>query len=751
MNLKNDKDIRATAPSADRRTAVAGSLRKAAAAALGSPGGAATFAGSLGSSLGSPAFAGSLRSAMALTFVFALAVRLIYLAAFRASPYYAVPIVDAEWHDAWAWGWANGTWSMGEEAFFRAPLYPFFLSLVYRVFGHDLLAARIVQAALGAAAAAALAGCGWRIRGRGAALAAGLIASLYGPMIFFDGELLISNLLLALVCGSFFLLLGSSARSRALAFGLLGLAGVARPNALSLLPVYVWFAWPRAAEAVAHAATGDAARAGGALARAAGALRRLRPVVLMSVLALLPAFFVTALNYKAEKAFVFIASQGGVNFYAGNNPAATGRTLAVDELRETRGSWADFVAASRRAAERDAGRALDSGEVSAYWSRKARDWIRSSPRGALAVTAKKALFLVNSYELPNERDLYFERPFPLNILMWNLGWFSFPWGIVFPLAAAGAVAGLRRSRGKRAMVFLAAAFVLYALSIIPFFVCSRFRMEIVPPVILIAAIAIAHGRALLRPAPIAAFAAAVLIANNNVFDARLRDPIQERARHGVILVSAGRIDEGREALRAAIDEGRNRERPPVYLGEFAYHLGETYAREGKKEEAAACFRESLALGCTTVRLLAAMARTLTQFGYAADAAAALKAALDVAPTDARLWTDLGTALEKSGEPSQAIRAYRRSIALSPDDPQTYNRLGLLYESRQESDSSIAVWQDGVSKASPSVVLHHNLALAYANREDYAAALREIERALAIAPGDSAALSLRKAIEEDTRR
>jgi Flp pilus assembly protein TadD len=704
MNFKNGKDIPASPPSAGEKTA----------------------------------FAGSLRSAMALTFIFALIVRLIYLAAFRGSPYFAVPIVDAEWHDAWAWSWANGTWSMGGEAFFRAPLYPFWLSLIYRVFGHDLLAARLVQAILGAAASAALAGCGWRLRGRTAALAAGLVASLYGPMIFFDGELLISNLLLALLTGSFFFLLGPSGRSRVLAFLLLGLAGIARPNALLLLPVYVWFVWPR---------------------RPAVRVRALRPVVLMTAAALLPALFVTALNVRAEGSFVFIASQGGVNFYAGNNPAATGRTLSVDELKETRGSWADFVASSRRAAEREAGHPLDSREVSAHWSRKAWDWIRSSPGEALAITAKKALFLVNSYELPNERDLYFERPFPLNILMWNLGWFSFPWGIVFPLAAAGAVLGLRRrerrhagaSRERRVVMFLLGAFVFYALSLIPFFICSRFRMGIVPPAILLAAYALANLRALLRPAPAAAFVAAALIANNNLFDARLNDPVQERARHGVILISAGRIDEGRAALRTAIDEGGKKPRPPVYLGEFAYHLGDTYAREGKKEEAAACFRESLALGCTTLRILTAMARTLTQFGYPADAAAVLKAAIDVVPTDARLWADLGAALEKSGEPSQAIRAYRRSIALSPNDPHAYNKLGLLYEARAESDSSIAVWREGAARAPDSVILHHNLALAYANREDYAAALREIERALAAAPEDSAALSLRRAIEEDMKR
>lgn len=667
---------------------------------------------------------------MGLVFIFALVVRLVYIASFRESPYFAIPIVDAQWHDAWAWGWANGTWSMGGEAFFRAPLYPFWLSLIYRVFGHDLLAARIVQAVLGSATAAALAGCGWRIRGKPAALWAGLIASLYGPLIFFDGELLISNLLLALVSWAFFFLLApASERSRLLAFFLLGLAAIARPNALALLPVFLWFAWSRTSAHPRH---------------------RRRFLAAMVTTALLPAAFVTAFNAKAERTFVFIASQGGVNFYAGNNPAATGRTLAVDELKETRGSWGDFVEASRRVAERDHGRRLNSREVSAYWSGKAWGWIRSSPFDALALTVKKAWFLVASYELPNERDLYFERPFPLNVLMWNAGWFSFPWGIVFPLAAAGAVVGVRRWKNRRMIGFLAGALVFYGLSLIPFFICSRFRVGLVPPVILLAAYGLAAGRALLRGAPLVALMLSLLIANNNLFDTRARDTVQERARHGVILVAAGRVDEGREALKQAIEEGKKKPHPPAYLGEFAYHLGDAYAREGEKEEAAAYFRESLALGCTTVRLLVNMANTLSRFGCPADAAAALKAALTVVPEDGGVWADLGEALEKSGEADQAINAYRRSMDLSPDNALAYNKLGLLYQARAQVDSAVAVWRRGAARSRDSAALHYNLALAYAQREDYEAALKEITRALEIAPDDSTARSLRDTIEEELR-
>lgn len=634
---------------------------------------------------------------MALTFAAALVVRIVYLATFRASPYFSVPIVDAEWHDAWAWGWAQGTWSMNGEAFFRAPLYPFWLSLVYRVFGHDLLAARVVQAVLGAGTAAATAGCGWRIGGRAAALWAGAIASLYGPFVFFDGELLIENLLLVLSAWSlYFVLANSSAWRMGLAFFLLGLAIIARPTPLVLIPLFCVFAWSGMPKT----------------------LRRRRAALAgFLALSLLPAVLVTALNARAEGTFVFVASQGGVNLYAGNNPHATGKTLTVEELKGAKGSWADFVRTSRQTAERASGRRLSSGEESSYWSRKAWTWIRASPVEALKLTVKKGFYLANSYELPNERDLYFQRPFPLNGLLWTAGWFSFPWGIVFPLGVSGVALALRRPGAKRGALLLGGWALVYALAVILFFVCARFRVGLVPPVIVLCAYALSNARALVKPVPLVVGVAALLLANNGLFDARSRDVTQERARRGVVLIAAGRVGEGREMLRAVIDEETRSLPPASYLGEFAYHLGMTHARLGEDEDAAKYFEESLSLGCSTVRMLIDMGERLSR-------------------------------MENEKEP--AVFAYRRAIELSPYNPQIYNKLGLLYESRAEADSAVDVWRLGWDRTEGSSVLGFNLSLAYARRGDYEAALVVLDRALDGAPGDSALQSLRREVENAIR-
>ena len=154
----------------------------------------------------------TMKKIMAVAFCAGLLVRIVYLVSFHDSPFFDGLIVDAQWHDEWASGWADGTWTMAGQAFFRAPLYPFFLSLIYRIFGHDLLAPRIVQIIIGSGTIAALAGCGWRIGGKRTALWTTALAVLYGPLLFFDAELLIPNLFVALLAWMLFFVLARPLR-----------------------------------------------------------------------------------------------------------------------------------------------------------------------------------------------------------------------------------------------------------------------------------------------------------------------------------------------------------------------------------------------------------------------------------------------------------------------------------------------------------------------------------------------------------
>ena len=62
---------------------------------------------------------------------------------------------DSRGYDAWAQQLAAGDW-IGRDVFYQAPLYPYFVGVVYALFGHDLLVVRVIQALLGALSCAAL-------------------------------------------------------------------------------------------------------------------------------------------------------------------------------------------------------------------------------------------------------------------------------------------------------------------------------------------------------------------------------------------------------------------------------------------------------------------------------------------------------------------------------------------------------------------------------------------------------------------
>jgi tetratricopeptide (TPR) repeat protein len=661
-----------------------------------------------------------LRTTMLVAFAASLLVRIVYTLSLRQSPFFNGLIVDAQWHDQWAWDWARGAWSMGGHAFFRAPLYPFFLSLIYRVFGHDLLAVRIVQAVVGASTVAALAGCGWRIGGKRMALWAAAIGALYGPLIFFDGELLIPNLLVALLAWSlFFLLAAPSLCAELLAALFLGLAVIARPNAVVLLPVFLYFGWSR------H--------------RGAEHVRK-GTLVWMTIVALIPAACITLVNAREEKTFVFVASQGGVNFYAGNHPGATGRTVEIPEMKNVQTGWSNFVEASQEVAEKAEGKRLNSREVSNYWLTKGLDWIVSAPGDAAVLTLKKIYYVVNAYEVPNERDLYFRRPFPLNLLLWRLPFFAFPWGLIFPLAVAGALAGRRDRERKQSIGALINWTLVLGLFLVPFFITARFRMDIVPALILLAAYALSNREKTLRTAPVAMGLAALLFVNTSFFQARVDNPAEEKAKAAMALIMENRLAESRELLQQALTADPR-------SADYTFLMGYAYSLEKDNDNALKYYQRSLELNPTNYKVLYYLGISLLEMQRYGEAATALEKAAGIRPTDGSIWLNLGSAYDGGGEAEKAIDAYRRCIQAAPQEPRGYVNLGLMYQKQGDMSSAITAWRLGENQIPGDLALHFNLAVAYAQSGQLQLGRQEVERAIQIEPGNSEALRLRDWIKQ----
>src|SRR6266545_186115 len=128
----------------------------------------------------------------------AIILRYQYLSQIRSIPLFSNLIADSYAYDQWGVAIAGGDW-LGKEVFYQAPLYPYFLGILYALFGHDLWSVRVVQMVMGALSCGLLYLVGKQFFSRSAGIAAGVILALYAPAIFYESLIQKSALDLFLV------------------------------------------------------------------------------------------------------------------------------------------------------------------------------------------------------------------------------------------------------------------------------------------------------------------------------------------------------------------------------------------------------------------------------------------------------------------------------------------------------------------------------------------------------------------------
>jgi Tfp pilus assembly protein PilF len=383
-----------------------------------------------------------------------LALRLWYFSDLVQQPWFGYPLVDSLTYDRTA----REILAQGGHpaAYFRPPLYPYFLAGLYAVAGRSFVAVAAAQGLLGLAALYPAYRLGERWFGRTAALAGTWVGACYPLRIFFEGELLDVTLF------GFLLLWGLWTLWRGLEGGapplllsglLLGTAALTRPNVLVALPF------------VALGAALAFRREGGFRPAAAAAW-------LLGVgLAIAP----TALhNWLVEGAFIPVAANGGVNFHLGNARGADGLTPVPPGLR-----WEATMLRPIREGH---------GSLAAqdrWWYARAGEEIAAAPWHWLRLLGVKAALYFNAAEASNNKALAHFTAVSVPVRHYR-GWY----GALVCLAVVGCA--VCPGRGSLFLALLTAGF---AASVVLFFVTERYRLPLVP---LLATAAAAGALGLLR-------------------------------------------------------------------------------------------------------------------------------------------------------------------------------------------------------------------------------------------------------------
>ncbi len=467
---------------------------------------------------------------LSIVFLVALAVRLIVVFQLNATAIFRTPQLDSFEYYAWASRIASGdfTWPAAPS---HGPGYPLFLGLLLAIGGGSILFVHVVQAIVGAAAAAIIALIAARVYGDYASLLAGLLAAIYAPLVLIDVSIYGEGLLLFLLSCSLFALVSIESAPALLSFACgtaLGVAIIVRPTAAVLVPIFVWHVWRHAR----------------------------RALIIFGMAAVYPVLPVIAHNWVTTGDVLAIQSGGGLNFYIGNEPHHDGTAWA-----RPGGTWDWLRGEAWRAGLRGAA-AEDH-----YYVQRALHELRAS------LIARKSVWLLQNEEIRDSHSFYFfqRRSYFLRFPLF---------GFLLALAAAGVVL----KRGERMTWLLVAYVVTMSITVVLLVVGSRYRMPILPGLFVLAG-----GIAAANPKRLAAIAIAIVVF---AFSLIWQHPAshnfaEEWAMEGIALGKEGRFDAATGAFRQALTSNSR-----LAIGWTG--LGDLALRRGDLAEAERLYRRSLA-------------------------------------------------------------------------------------------------------------------------------------------------------------
>ena len=653
-----------------------------------------------------------------------LLLRLIYLGEIRDTPDFEHPGLDAAYHTYWARGMATGDWSVFEGRedpqiyrypYYRPPGYAYFLSLVYLACGLGPLWPRILQIVLGLLSVLLSFSLGRRFFGVVAGLLSALALAIYWIFIYYEGELVgvTPSVCLSLL---FIILLDRAALRHSfsgyLTAGLvLGVLALFRPNALLLYPVMIaWAAW----------VVRRRGRRDRIMASSGGLL-------LGVVIAVLP---VTIRNYVVAGEVIPIATNAGISLGVANNEFTDGTTHYIPGIGNI-GSpydWPRIV----RGLSNDLDRRLSHGEASAYLSRQAFEFAWRKPGRFFSLLGRKALLFWGPMEIRNLKEVHYARIHSplLRLLPGNFA-------LVLALAMLGGLILFRpiRPHGKKGWdrsaaraaekeiriksrldpycakeggVLIVLFVATYFLSMLPFAAAARYRVPVIPFLLILAASGLRTigvflvDREWFRAGALAGAGVVFFLVFSINFSGFTPAPEKWHYDRGLARLEAGQ-------WKAAVQEfDRALAHKPDYSAACT-NRGIALQKGGEVKKAIASYRRALQLAPDSPRPLKNLADALLKEGETEEALALYRRALEIAPGHTGIACDLARALEGLGRDSEASALYQEILRTGPGDVRAHLGLGNLLLERDQPVAAHGHYRAALRVNPHSIVARYNLA------------------------------------------
>ncbi|HDP35547.1 MAG TPA: tetratricopeptide repeat protein, partial [Candidatus Hydrogenedentes bacterium] len=650
----------------------------------------------------------------AIVIIVAALLRTLYLAEIVQAPSFSHPIYDPEYNAYWARGLATGDWTPPEGVndpeitttpHGRPPGYPWFLTAIYIVFGVNDHAPRIIQMMLGVVNALLLFHIGKRLFGRTTGFVAGLFMATYWVFPYFEG-LLTYPVVVVFILLCLFLVLEKWLTSVSVpwaggAGALLGCFALFRPNVLLFAPVLLlWMLW--------------------VLWRRQTALKRtcltLSLLTTACVAVLVPAFI---RNHVVARDFVFISAYGGINLYVGNHPDASLVEPKIPELMELAGveNWTcfDYPAIVRGIAAKEGKEKITFSAANRYFYRKAISFIREQPITFLKNLCRKALLFWGPHEITNDTVMEYDKRFSPT-LRWLPG---FPWcAALFVFGSWVAVLNMRNEHSQKQkhtneMLILLWLYVgAYFLSVIIYFVAGRYRVPIIPVLLLFGAAGVSRLFTLVKRKDVRRMATALtaLIILLLLFHWNPTGHVPREStwhlRTAMAYTAAGDDDKAAIEYLKALEQGASAS--VVYA-----NLGRLHINRGQRDKGMAFYQEGLRLNPNNPVIHNNLGYELYQEGKTDDAITHFEKAISANPRFALAHINLGNALIDENKPEKALAHFHAAAEITPRDAAIPYNIARILFMRGDHEDALSYYEKAIELRPEFAEALNNIGYLYA--------------------------------------
>lgn len=582
--------------------------------------------------------------ALFLVLAVAFVIRLVHILSIQSSPLAHRLFIDSEIYDHWALE-ITQKGVVGSQPFYQDPLYPYALAIVYALFGHNLFVIRLLQVIGGTLVCYLIYRTAHLLfNNEKVGLVAALLSGLYLPFVFYDGE--VEKTALGVILAAFFAWSFVSAYKNKLSWVIpgisLGLATLVRSNFLVL---------------------------GIGLLLLSISTTKFKPFLFFLIGLVAMVGPVVIRNSILARELTFTTTQAGQNFYIGNSPFnRTGDYAPPTWIRRhPRFEEEDF----RSYAQNKLGRNLRYSEVSNFYFHQAFSFIVRNVGTSLKVTLKKILLYLNNYEVPDNQDISFVAIYSPLLKLPLL-----QFGLIFALALVGLVSMRRRPIDY----LLWAAFILFGMTVIVFFVFSRYRIPSIPFIMPYAALGLMHLVEIVRRKHWSKLTLSLLIfVPAFAFTLIPMKSTQDlRSTKAQCLANLATKFYQEDSVDKAIALYNQALTVTPYHTNSLHDLGVIYFFKRDFVKAEDYFNRCLKLEPSHYAANFFLAKVYEESGRLPEALQFYEKAKNVQPGNLEIQFCIGTNLQKLGRYQDAIRVYEEMLKLAPSNPLIYHNLSVAY-------------------------------------------------------------------------